>query len=153
MVGTIVVESANYASYCRLTVVDRGIPRNPQKFMHLKISTRMVHSFTPRTQDNAKTHLGAITKWKEWHKVMRWIKIITKYIALTTYQQSSSSLPKALLYLWEWTSRLCSRLHFDFATLFYVNVFGHSIYIDAHSKCLYIQIIPSITSEWTIENI
>ena len=36
MVGTIVVGFVKYASYCGLNFVDRGIPRNPRKFVHLK---------------------------------------------------------------------------------------------------------------------
>ena len=36
MVGTIVVGFAKCASYCGLIFVDRGIPQNPQKFIHLE---------------------------------------------------------------------------------------------------------------------
>ena len=39
MVGTIIVrfaKFAKYASYCGLIFVDRGIPRNPQKIIHLE---------------------------------------------------------------------------------------------------------------------
>ena len=36
MVGTVIVGFAKYASYCGLIVVDRGIPRNSQKFIHLE---------------------------------------------------------------------------------------------------------------------
>ena len=36
LVGTIVVGFAKYASYCGLLFVVRGIPQNPQKFMHLE---------------------------------------------------------------------------------------------------------------------
>ena len=36
MVGTTVVRFANYASYCGLFFVDRGISQNPLKFIHLE---------------------------------------------------------------------------------------------------------------------
>ena len=36
MVGTIILRFAKYASYGGLIFVDRGMPRNPQKFIHLK---------------------------------------------------------------------------------------------------------------------
>ena len=36
MVDTIVVGFAKYASYCGLILMDRGIPCNPRKFMHLE---------------------------------------------------------------------------------------------------------------------
>ena len=36
VVGTILVGFAKYASYCGLLFVVRGIPQNPQKFMHFE---------------------------------------------------------------------------------------------------------------------
>ena len=36
VVGTIVVTFAKYSGYCVLIFVDRGIPQNPQKFIHIK---------------------------------------------------------------------------------------------------------------------
>ena len=36
MVGIITVGFAKYASYCGLIFVDKRIPQNPRKFVHLK---------------------------------------------------------------------------------------------------------------------
>ena len=36
IVGTTVVGFAKYASYCGLIFVDRGIPQNRRKFIHLE---------------------------------------------------------------------------------------------------------------------
>ena len=36
VVGTIIVGFAKYASYCGLIFMDRGIPQNPRKFIHLE---------------------------------------------------------------------------------------------------------------------
>lgn len=47
-------------------------------------------------------------------------------VASTTRNQVLHYQKHYYVYLWEWTSQPWSTLYFDFAALFYVNVFGHS---------------------------
>ena len=66
-------------------------------------------------------------------------------------QQSRPSPPVAPLHPWEWPSKPWSRLHLDFAGPF----LGHHylVLVDAYSKWIVVEVMPSITSEKTIEKL
>ena len=66
-------------------------------------------------------------------------------------QQSRPSLPVAPLHPWEWPSKPWSRLHLDFAGPF----LGHHylVLVDACSKWIVVELMPSITSAKTIEKL
>ena len=66
-------------------------------------------------------------------------------------QQSRPSPPVAPLHPWEWPSKPWSRLHLDFVGPF----LGHHylVLVDAYSKWIVVELMPSITSAKTIEKL
>ena len=63
-------------------------------------------------------------------------------------QQNQKGLASASLHPWEWPSRPWSRLHIDYAGPFLGNMF--LVVVDAHSKWMEIEMVPTATSRYTI---
>ena len=63
-------------------------------------------------------------------------------------QSNRGNPPKAPLHPWEWPSRPWSRLHIDHAGPFHGKLF--LIVVDAYSKWIDVQIVPSTSAEGTI---
>ena len=63
-------------------------------------------------------------------------------------QSNKGNPPKAPLHPWEWPSRPWSRLHIDHAGPFHGKLF--LIVVDAYSKWIDVQIVPSTSAEATI---
>ena len=66
-------------------------------------------------------------------------------------QQGQKSPAKAPLHPWEWPNRPWSRLHVDYAGPFMGKMF--LITVDAYSKWIEVQLVPSATSQNTIQKL
>ena len=64
------------------------------------------------------------------------------------YQKHQKSPAAASLYPWEWSAHPWERLHIDYTGPFLGKMF--LVVVDAHSKCLEIQMVSSATSTHTI---
>ena len=84
-----------------------------------------------------------------WPKMDSAIEDVVKHCQVC--QQSRPSPPVAPLHPWEWPSKRWSRLHLDFAGPF----LGHHYLdlVDAYSKWIVVELMPSITSAKTIEKL
>lgn len=69
----------------------------------------------------------------------------------TSCQSQAHSPPSAPLHPWEWPKQPWNRIHLDFAGPFMGAMF--LVIVDAHSKWLDVQIMPSITAPKTIERL
>ena len=71
VVCTIIVRFAKYASYCGLIFVDRGIPQNPRKFMHLEIFyTYSISKVYADKSFNVLLHIVSVTVNASKHKII-----------------------------------------------------------------------------------
>ena len=79
-------------------------------------------------------------------------KAIATIVLRCNYCQKSRNKPQlASLHPWDWPNMPWQRVHIDFAGLFMEKIF--LIVIDSHSKWLEVEVMPSITSEATIEKL
>ena len=109
----------------------------------------------PLLEELQNSHLGASKMMALACSYIWWSRMDTEIDNLvkscSVCQQSCLAPAVAPLRSWEWSSKLWSRLHLDFAGPFMGHMF--LILVDAHSKWLDVHLMLSISSANTIEKL